>query len=470
MAVPKTQSPLQRVHFTTLGCPKNQVDTEVMARQALRTGAQITADPKDADVIVVNTCAFLQSSQEESIEAILDLSQFRKKGSCKKFIVSGCLASRHPHEIEKTLPEVDHFLGTQDLHQFQNLLDPSQKEQPVNLISEISKTKKNTAPISNDYLSERFHDGLLYSRYLKIAEGCDRTCSFCIIPQLRGSQQSRTPESLVQEAQGLVNRGAREINLIAQDLTAYGHDLNPVKRLEDLLEVLLSQVQGLAWLRLHYAYPQRISDRLLNLFSESSVLVPYLDMPLQHISNRILKAMKRGTQATYQRRLLEKIRTNIPGLTLRTTFIVGFPGETESEFQELLDYLEEIRFDHVGAFRYSPEEGTGAATLEDQLPEEIKDERWHRLMALQKEISRQKNQERIGQVTEALVLGKSSESDFLIETRARHQAPEIDGLTYLSDFEGEKEKEVAALKGGEIIRLRITQTHDYDLAGTYVGV
>lgn len=448
---------IKKIHFTTLGCPKNLVDTEVMAKLVREQGIEITQNPDEADLIAVNTCAFLQASQEESISTVLNLSRFKKDGTCQKLVVTGCLASRHPQDIQKALPEVDHFLGTGDLHKIVDLI--GDQKQPVNLI-----TSENSSPLNdkqwNTLLGERLGDGAIFSRYLKIAEGCDRSCTFCIIPTLRGPQRSRTIPSLVEEAQALVQSGAREINLIAQDLTAYGHDLAEPKRLEDLLEALV-KIPGLKWLRLHYMYPQRISERLIDLIAAGGPILPYLDMPLQHVSTAVLQRMKRGTTAEKQRELVKKLRARIPGLVLRSTMIVGFPGETEAQFEELLEFIREARFDHLGAFKYSREEGTAAAELDGQIDEATKERRWQKLMAVQNEISRENNEARCGATIDALVIGPSQESEFLIEARGWHQAPDIDGVTYITDLGPTP----PPLKAGDFVKIRVTQTHDYDLAG-----
>ena len=444
----------RKIHFTTLGCPKNQVDTEVMAKMVQRAGFELTANPKEADIITVNTCAFLKASQEESISAILNLSQQKQNGRCKKLIVTGCLPSRHPEEIAKELPEVDHFLGTGDLEKLNQILLNNSAFK-----SSIHHCKESKIP--QELLGERLTDGSPISRYLKISEGCDRRCSFCIIPSIRGDQISRSIDSLVKEAKSLVHQGAKEISLIAQDLTAYGHDLPKSTRLEDLLEPLINEIPNLPWIRLHYVYPQRISDRLIDLLAEKNSLLPYLDMPIQHISSRVLKQMNRATSSDQLRKLLDKLRNRIPDLTLRTTFIVGFPGETDQDFQELYQFLKEFRFEHVGAFMFSQEPGTPAAHFVNQVPEKEKTARFQQLMTLQKQVSFENNQDRIGKILSAMVLGPSEESEFLIKARCEHQAAEIDGLTYITDV-GDPP---CNLNPGDLVKIHIQESHDYDLAG-----
>jgi len=456
MTLPTTP---KKVYFVTLGCPKNQVDTEVMARLALKSGCEITKNPEEADIITVNTCAFLQASQEESIETILDVARFRKEGSCKKLVVTGCLPSRHPDDVKKSFGEVDHFLGTGDLHRFTELLEADKKT----FKSSIHPIKESN--LSEEVLGDRFYEEGTFSRYLKIAEGCDRRCSFCIIPKIRGDQKSRTIESLVVEARTLVTQGAREINLIAQDLTAYGHDLPKRKRLEDLLEVLVNDVRDLKWLRLHYAYPQRISPELIALMAQDNAILPYLDMPIQHISTSVLKRMNRGTPGEKLKELLYNLRAKISNIAFRTTFIVGFPGETDEEFEELLRFVEEFEFDNLGAFRYSAEPGTPAGEMPDQIADEVKHQRYDELMALQQQIARKKNKSHIGKTYDVLVTGKSDESEFLVEGRTAFQAPEIDGVVYLTDLGKHPEK----VQAGSMVRVKIKKSHDYDLAGVVVS-
>lgn len=444
----------KNVHIVTLGCPKNRVDSEIMLGGLVEGGWELTAAPDDADVIVVNTCAFIEASKTESIDAILEASQWKEKGRAQKVVVTGCLSQRYPEELAKELPEVDHFLGTSAYAQLPKLLD------------DVNGTPRQVIP-DPDYIHDaatpRINSLASYTAYLKIAEGCDNTCAFCIIPTLRGAQRSRPIEDVVREAHLLAAQGARELNLVAQDLTAYGHDLPGRPKLHQLIRAL-GEVEGVRWIRLHYAYPRNFPDDLVAAIRDVPQVVKYLDMPVQHASDRLLRAMRRGRNAAFLRELLDKLREQIPGIVLRTSLIVGLPGETEEDFQLLLDFIREQRFDHLGVFRYSKEEGTLAGEMEDQLPEEVKLARWEQAMALQAEIRLEQQQAWVGKEIEVLVEGTHEETEHLLVGRHSGQAPEIDGQVIINDLpEG-------GVGAGDIVKVLVEEAFEYDLVGAATEV
>lgn len=435
----------RRVHFVSLGCPKNRVDTETMLAGLPRARYTLTPDAADADIVVVNTCAFVEDAKVESIDTILEMARLKEEGKVEKLLVTGCLAQRYPEELAREMPEVDHFLGTNDLGLVTEILD--------------GRTGTRVAvgdPDRRDYDWEapRVNSMPGYTAYLKIAEGCSNRCSFCIIPKLRGPQRSRTIESVVAEARELAAAGVVELNLIAQDLTAYGYDLRPRTNLTALLEALV-QVDGVRWIRLFYAYPRSFPKGLVELMASEPKIVPYLDMPLQHISDAVLERMARGTRSDTIRRRVAELREKVPGVALRTTFLVGFPGETDADFRLLLDFLEEGRFERVGAFAYSREEGTPSHDLPDQVPDEVKQARLDELMYRQRGIARALNRELVGRTVDVLVEATSDESDLVWIGRTAQQAPEIDGKTWLGNAEG--------VAPGRIVQAVVRQVTDYDL-------
>lgn len=447
-------SELKKVHFLSLGCPKNRIDTETMLA-GIEGDYLITSEAEEADVVVVNTCAFVDSAKEESINAILDMAELKETAQLKKLIVSGCLSQRYAKELATEMPEIDHLVGTNDLTAVKQILDESNRSQ-----------KDASPPAQKLYVSDpdragfdwempRVNTMTGHSAYLKIAEGCSNACAFCIIPKLRGPQRSRSIESIVREATQLVSEGVVELNLIAQDLTAYGYDLKPRSNLTALLEAL-EEIEGLKWIRLFYAYPRNFPHGLIQHLAGSQKVVPYLDMPLQHISDNVLSLMKRGTRGETIRKRIRELRTGVPHLALRTTFIVGYPGETEEDHQELLSFVKESKFERLGAFIFSREEGTPSDKLPHQVPEEVKERRYNELMFVQREVSREMNEALIGTEVEILVERISEESDLVVVGRVAQQAPDIDGVTYL----GLEEE----LEAGQIVRGRITQVTDYDLA------
>ncbi|MFO0582239.1 MAG: 30S ribosomal protein S12 methylthiotransferase RimO [Anaeromyxobacter sp.] len=437
-----------RVYMHTLGCPKNRVDSELMLGTLVREGFRLEQDPAKAEVIVVNTCGFLQSAEEESVEAILELAQHKQDGRCRKLVVAGCMVQRHGQELMAEIPEVDHFLGTGAYGEIAKVVQDAQAKRLV--APDPDFVHSAAAPRVNSLPS--------HTAYLKIAEGCDNACAFCIIPALRGAQRSRPVDDVVAEATQLASQGTLELSLVAQDLTAYGYDLPGKVRLQHLLPEL-AKVEGVRWLRLHYAYPRDVPDALIDVIAAEPKIVKYLDMPLQHSSDRLLRSMKRGRDSVFLRELLAKLRARIPGIALRTSLIVGLPGETEEDFEDLLRFVEEQRFERLGVFTYSREEGTAAAEMPDQVPEALKKERHARIMELQREISAELSQGMIGRRLEVLVEGRAEETEHLLAGRHAQQAPEIDGLTYVND---------GVAYPGELVTVEITDAHEYDLVGRVV--
>jgi ribosomal protein S12 methylthiotransferase len=435
------------VHFISLGCPKNRVDAEVMLAGLDAKGCHITPNLKDARTVVVNTCAFVEEAKVESIDTILEMTALKEQGQIDKVIVTGCLSQRYPEELAKEMPEVDHFVGTNDLNLVTDIMDGR---------SGIRVSVSNPDRRDFNWEAPRVNSMDSHTAYLKISEGCSNACAFCIIPTLRGPQRSRSIDSIVEEAQNLAAAGVRELNLIAQDSTAYGFDLKPRQNLTQLLEAL-EAVEGIRWIRIMYAYPRSFPKGLIDLMARSEKVVPYIDMPLQHISDQVLKAMKRGTNGNAIRKRVRELREKIPNITLRTTMLVGYPGETEADFEALLEFIKEMRFERLGAFAYSHEEGTPSYDLTDQLPEAVKQDRLERLMFTQRQISREQNAEQLDQEVDVLVERKSPDSELVWIGRTAGQAPEIDGVTFLGNIEG--------LAPGKIVRARINQTNDYDLVG-----
>lgn len=435
------------VHFISLGCPKNRVDAETMLAGLDAKGCRITPDLKNAKTVVVNTCAFVEEAKVESIDTILEMTALKDEGQIDKVIVTGCLAQRYPEELAKEMPEVDHFVGTNDLNLVTEIMDGR---------SGVRVSVSNPDRRHFDWEAPRVNSMDSHTAYLKISEGCSNACAFCIIPSLRGPQRSRSIDSIVEEATRLAESGVVELNIIAQDSTAYGFDLRPRTNLTHLLEAL-EQVEGIEWIRLMYAYPRSFPKGLIDLMARSKKIVPYIDMPLQHISDDVLKAMKRGTKGEAIRKRVLELREKIPNVTLRTTMLVGYPGETEADFEALVSFIKEMRFERLGAFAYSHEEGTPSYDLADQLPESVKQSRLERLMFTQRQISREQNAEQLHNEVEVLVEKQSPDSELVWIGRTAGQAPEIDGVTFLGNVDG--------LSPGTIVRARINQTNDYDLVG-----
>ena len=446
-----------KIGFISLGCAKNLVDSEVMLGLAERAGHEITADAEGADVVVVNTCAFIDRAKQESIDTILEMAELKKQSAGRRLIVTGCMAERYREELQKEIPEIDAVLGTGEVARIVDALTPA-----ASAASPL--TFHRAAPRFGLDLPDYLYDADTPRRlatpghyaYLKIAEGCDYKCAFCIIPKMRGHYRSRTVESVVQEARQLAARGVKELLLISQDTTFYGVDRKERGALPRLLREL-NQVEGLAWIRLLYLYPTTISDEVIDAIAECDKLCKYIDLPLQHASDAVLKRMKRpGTRASYEA-LLGKIRNRISGVTLRTTFIVGFPGETEDDFDELVDFIDTVGFDHVGAFTYSHEEGTTAYSLTDDVGAGIKKKRQSRLMARQKQIVSKRQKARIGERVRLLVDGPSPQHELVLRGRLQGQAPEIDPQVYLTDCDPE------TVQSGQFLNVEIVGADGYDL-------
>jgi ribosomal protein S12 methylthiotransferase len=446
-----------RVYMHTLGCPKNRVDSEIMLGMLTEAGYRLVQDAASAEVIVVNTCGFIESAKEESIGAIVELAEHRREGRCRKLVVAGCLTQRYHAELAAELPEVDHFVGTGAYPDIARIVADAQASRVIvpdpDFVHAASTPRVSSLPS--------------HTAYLKIAEGCDNACAFCIIPALRGPQRSRSVEDLVAEAEDLAASGTVELSLVAQDLTAWGQDLPGRPRLHQLLPALC-KVDGIRWIRLHYAYPRDFPDALVETMAGEPKIVKYLDMPLQHSSDRLLRAMKRGRDSRFLRELLGKLRARVPGLALRTSLIVGLPGETEEEFQELLAFVEEQRFERLGVFEYSREEGTSAAAMADQVPETVKRARFEAVMARQRAIAAAHQRAWIGRRVEVLVEGASEESEHLLAGRTSQQAPEIDGITYLNEI-AIPGQEGSAVYPGEIVTAEVTDAADYDLVARVVA-
>ena len=455
----------QKVHFISLGCPKNRIDTETMLA-GLQGDYEITSEAEDADVVVVNTCAFVDSAKEESVNTILESAEL-KAGKLQKLIVSGCLSQRYSEELAENLPEVDHFVGTNDLGAVRLILDQDRQvrsAQQVSSSAEVEEPQKIWVSDPDrrnfDWELPRINTVSGHSAYLKIAEGCSNKCAFCIIPTLRGPQRSRDIASVVREATELVSQGVVELNLVAQDLTAYGYDLKPRTNLTALLQAL-EDIEGLRWIRLFYAYPRSFPSGLIDHLAQSKKIVPYLDIPLQHISDSVLRAMRRGTNADTIRKRIRELREKLPFLTIRTSFIVGYPGETEADHQALLAFLKEAKFERVGAFIYSHEEGTPSYDLPNQVPEDIKQRRYDEVMFTQREIALAHNEALLGQEVEVLIERVSEENEYVLVGRIAQQAPDIDGVCYIGYQEG--------LQTGQIVRASVEQVTDYDLGVELIG-
>jgi ribosomal protein S12 methylthiotransferase len=446
-----------RVYIRTLGCPKNRVDSEVMLGTLSDAGFRLVQQPELADVVVVNTCGFIESAKAESIAAIVELADLKTSGHCKKLVVAGCLTQRYHAELATELPEVDHFIGTGAYQDVARIVADAQASRVI--VPDPDFVHASTTPRVNSLPS--------HTAYLKISEGCDNACAFCIIPALRGPQRSRTVEDVVAEAEALVASGAVELSLVAQDLTAWGYDLPGRPRLHELLPALC-RVDGVRWIRLHYAYPRDFPDALVEVMAGEPKIVKYLDMPVQHSSDRLLRAMKRGRDSQFLRELLGKLRARVPGLALRTSLIVGLPGETEEDFADLLSFVREQRFERLGVFEYSREEGTPASDMDGQVPAEVKRARFDAIMEVQRGIAADHQRSLVGRRLEVLVEGASDESEHLLAGRNAQQAPEIDGLTYINEIALPGEPD-AAVYPGEIVSVEVTDAGDYDLVGRVVA-
>ena len=437
----------KKVYFVSLGCPKNQVDTEVMLGVVKGQGHILVDTAEEADTLVVNTCGFIEEAKKESIDTILELAQVKAQGK-KRLVVAGCLSQRYPDELAREMPEVDNFLGSADMLGLANVL--------TNTAPRMGVTPLSRRAYLYDHNTPRQVTGRTHSAYIKIAEGCDRPCAFCIIPKLRGPQRSREIASIVAEAEALAAAGTREVCLIAQDLTTYGTDLDPRAGFEALLGALC-QVDGLRWIRLHYAFPTTVTDGLLLQIASEPKIATYLDVPLQHVDTEVLRRMRRGYTEKSVRTLVEKLRAQKNYIHLRTTMLVGHPGETEEAFQRLYDFVEEGQIDHLGVFPWSREDGTASALLPGRVDPEEAEERRLALMELQEEIRLARHEAKIGEILEVMVDGVSDESEFLLDARHEGQAPGIDGKVILAD---------GAAEPGSFVRARVTQADAHDLIAT----
>jgi ribosomal protein S12 methylthiotransferase len=438
-----------KVGFVSLGCPKNLVDSEVMMGQLVARGHELTPHPAEAEVLVVNTCSFIDPAKKESVDTILEMAEYKKVGRARKLIVAGCLVERYRGDIRQEMPEVDAIIGTNELDSIVALCEGTQTEAAA------------AEPYLYHDLTPRVLSTPRHFAYMKIAEGCDHPCSFCVIPQYRGAFRSRRFESVVNEATRLFSQGIREINLIGQDTTCYGEDLG----LRDGLATLLARLAdvpapGEKWIRFLYAYPNRVTQSLLDTIAAHPSLVKYMDMPLQHASASVLKRMKRGSHGDAFLKLIERIRRTIPGVAIRTSMIVGFPGETAEAFEELCQFVQAAKFDNLGVFTYSDEDTSASYALDQKVDGRTMQNRKRRLMAIQRRVARARSRSLIGTETTVLVEGRSKETDLLWEGRMPSQAPDIDGVVLINDFEG------AEPSPGEIRRLLITEAHDYDVVGT----
>jgi ribosomal protein S12 methylthiotransferase len=443
-----------KVGFVSLGCPKNLVDSEVMMGHLAARGHELTPHPDQADVLVVNTCSFIDPAKKESIDTILEMAEYKRVGRAKRLIVAGCLVERYRGDIAKDMPEVDALIGTNEIDRI------------VEVCEGIEKPANGTDPGLYLYhdLTPRVLATPRHYAYMKIAEGCDHPCTFCVIPQYRGKFRSRRFESVISEATRLFAQGVREINLIGQDTTCYGEDFG----LKDGLAVLLARLAQIEtpqpkWVRFLYAYPNKVTQKLLDTIAEQTNLVKYIDMPLQHASAPVLKRMKRGASGDIFLKLIERIRRTIPGVAIRTSFIAGFPGETDADFEELCQFVEAARFDRMGVFSYSDEDTSASHALDGKVDGRTINNRKRHLMAIQRKISRAKNKLLTGREVDVLVEGPSPDTDLVWTARMSTQAPEIDGHVMVNDFEGD------APAPGQMRRLRITETHDYDLIGTLLA-
>ena len=433
-----------KIGMVSLGCPKNLVDSEVMLGLIREKQLEITNDPAEADLIIVNTCGFIESAKEESINTVLQMAEYKQNGSCKYLVMTGCLGQRYADELFESMPEVDAIVGTDSFTDIGWVIDQVMAGKRLKHLQKLES--KNVA------MPPRMLTTPSYMAYLKIAEGCDNCCSYCIIPQLRGPYTSRPYAEVLAEAKALADSGIKELIVVAQDTTRYGEDTTGKLLLPQLLHDL-NALEGIEWIRVMYLYPNNFTDELIEAFATLDKVCKYIDIPLQHASDRLLDSMNRFDTREQVETLLNKLRTRIPGITIRTTFIVGFPGETEEDFEELKDFVEKQRFENAGVFQYSQEEGTVAGAMENQIAAEVKENRYHELMALQAGISEEIHQER--EDVELDVLVEGFDENNLAYGRSTHEAPDIDGTIFIENAEG--------LKVGDMVRVRILQGFTYEM-------
>lgn len=438
-----------KIGMVSLGCPKNLVDSEVMLGLIREKQLEITNDPAEADLIIVNTCGFIESAKEESINTVLQMAEYKQNGSCKYLVMTGCLGQRYADELFESMPEVDAIVGTDSFTDIGWVIDQVMAGKRLKHMEKLES--KNVA------MPPRMLTTPGYMAYLKIAEGCDNCCSYCIIPQLRGPYTSRPYDEVMAEAKALADSGIKELIVVAQDTTRYGEDTTGKLLLPQLLRDL-NALEGIEWIRVMYLYPNNFTDELIEAFATLDKVCKYIDIPLQHASDRLLDSMNRFDTREQVEILLNKLRTRIPGITIRTTFIVGFPGETEEDFEELKDFVEKQRFENAGVFQYSQEEGTVAGAMENQIAPEVKENRYHELMALQAGISEEIHQER--EDVELDVLVEGFDEDNLAYGRSTHEAPDIDGTIFIENAEG--------LVVGDMVRVRILQGFTYEMVAEKV--
>ena len=436
----------------SLGCAKNLVDTEVMLGLLRESGVELTKEPREADILIVNTCAFIETAKQESITTVLNMAEYKTTGKCRSLIVAGCLGQRYGQTLLDEMPEADAIIGTGAWHRIMEAVRETLKGKRVILVGENDTIYDAKTP--------RILTTPAYTAFLKIAEGCDNRCSFCAIPMIRGRYRSRTVEDIVEEAERLAKNGVKEFNLIAQDTTAYGRDLYGEPSLPRLLRELV-KIEGVRWIRTLYSYPRFFTDELIDLIASEDKLVKYVDLPLQHADDALLKKMHRADTRASMEALLRKIRDRIPGVAVRSTFIVGFPGETDEQFSALCSFLEEQRFDKAGVFTYSAEDGTEAAALPGQISEDVMQQRYHELMSLQCKISEEINQSLEGKELDVLIEGSDEEQKNVVYGRSYREAPEVDGQVFVEGLEN--------AKPGEIVRVRVSQGFTYDVVCEPVG-
>lgn len=441
-----------KVGLISLGCAKNSVDSEVIMGLLEQEGYVLTNNENEADILIVNTCGFISSAKEESVNAILDAAEYKKKGSCKVLVAAGCLAQRYKDDLLKEIPEIDGLIGTGEIPRIADVVKKA--------LSGGKEAHVSTPTFIYDHEMPRVISTPQYSAYLKIAEGCNNRCSYCAIPIIRGEYRSRSMESVIAEAARLASGGVREINLIAQDTTRYGHDLYGSYKLDSLLTEL-AKIDEISWIRVLYAYPTHFTDSLIEVMAKYDKICKYLDLPLQHADNNILKEMNRQGSLDHITQLINKLRISIPGLALRTSFIVGFPGETEQSFENLVEFVKTVRFDRLGVFTYSPEEGTPAFDMPGQIPDELKEERRDRLMKIQQDISLDINKNKVEKILDVLIEGKDQREQELYIGRTQADAPEVDGNIFVRGKEN--------MAPGDIVPVKVTHAYEYDLIGEVIN-
>lgn len=441
---------MKKIGMVSLGCPKNTVDSEIVLGSLTDKGYSVTSDEGDADVIIVNTCGFIDSAKEESIDAILEMAEYKRKGNCQKLVVMGCLSQRYKDELLKEIPEIDYLVGAGDFKGVAEMIESK---------NGIKKSKVREPVFDFNENTHRVLTTPRYTAYVKIAEGCSNRCSFCIIPKIRGPFKSRNVDSIVREAEILSDKGVKELNLISQDTTMFGADTGLKNGLSELLKRLI-KIDGVRWIRLLYCYPTFLNDDIIEIMKNEEKICKYLDLPLQHSHDDILKAMMRQEREGEIRDLIYKIRDAIPDIAIRTAFIVGFPGETDRHFEHLSSFVKEMKFEHLGVFTYSPEEGTKAAEIPNHVLEDVKNKRKDAIMEIQKRVSLEKNKKFIGTTQDVIVEETTGSDEFLISGRMQTQAPEIDGVVYIEKSE---------VRAGDILPVKITKAMEYDLIGEAVN-